>query len=329
MLRYYVKRIVVAVVLLFAVSIASFIIIKLPPGDYVSRYIEAMRSRGQPVSDSQAEALREQYGLNRPKVVQYLIWIRNILRGDLGRSFEWGKPVTQLIQERILLTLIISFLIVVLAYAIAIPVGIFSATHQYQFLDHVITVIGFIGLGTPSFLLALILMFVFFKYFGLSVGGLFSPEFAQAPWSMARVLDLAKHLPAPVLLITVSGTSSLIRVMRGCLLDELRKPYVTTARAKGLGERSLLYKYPVRIALNPIISSLGWVLPWVFGGEALTSIVLNLPTVGPLLLRSLQAQDMYLAGSMILILAGLTVLGALISDMILAVVDPRISFGNK
>ncbi|MBA7626918.1 Inner membrane ABC transporter permease protein YejB [subsurface metagenome] len=252
-----------------------------------------------------------------------------MLHGDFGQSFLWNKEVSELLGERLMLTVIISILTMLFAYGIAIPVGIYSATHQYSIGDYGFTVAGFAGLATPNFLLALVLMFVFYKYFGLSAGGLFSPAYQLAPWSLAKVLDMLKHLPIPIIVIGTAGTAELIRVMRGCLLDELRKQYVITARAKGVSERALLFKYPVRIAINPIISTIGWTLPYIISGETITAIVLSLPTTGPLLFQALMTQDMYLAGSTIMFLAVLTVIGTLISDILLVWVDPRIRYERE
>jgi peptide/nickel transport system permease protein len=288
-----------------------------------------MRQLGVTIDPVVLESYEERYGLNLPLYQQYLKWAGNLLRGDLGESFIYDEPVIDLIRERILLSAIITLGTLVVTYAIAIPIGVYSATHQYSLLDYVFTFIGFIGLAIPNFLLALILMFLAFRYFGWSVGGLFSREFVVAPWSFARVIDLLKHLPVPLIVIGTAGTASLIRVLRGSLLDELRKQYVVTARAKGLEERKLLFKYPFRVAINPIISQIGYILPMLVAGEALTSIVLSLPTVGPLLLQSLQQQDMYLAGSLLMVLGALAMLGILISDILLVIIDPRIRFDAK
>ena len=249
-----------------------------------------------------------------------------MLHGDFGKSFQWNMPVSELIGERLMLTVTISILTLLFTYVVAIPIGIYSATHQYSIGDYSFTIFGFAGLATPNFLLALILMFVFYKYFGLSAGGLFSIEYALAPWSVGKVIDMLKHLPIPIIVIGTAGTAELIRIMRGCLLDELRKQYVITARAKGVSERRLLFKYPVRIAINPIVSTIGWTLPTIVSGTTITAIVLSLPTTGPLLFRALISQDMYLAGSTIMFLTFLTVIGTLISDILLVWVDPRIRY---
>lgn len=329
MLNYLIRRVLYMVVVLVILSAVSFIIIQLPPGDFLSMLIENMNSRGTVVSEQEMRTLEKHYGLDQPLFVQYLKWLANLLRGDMGRSFQWNQPVTELIRERLALTVTISLATLLLTYLIAIPIGIYSATHQYSFGDYTFTVLGFAGLATPNFLLALILMFLLYKYTGWSVGGLFSPEYSAAPWSLAKFVDLLKHLPIPLIVIGTAGTAWTIRVMRGCLLDELKKQYVITARSKGLHERSLLMKYPIRIAINPVISTIGGLLPTIISGATLTSIVISLPTIGPLLLRALQAQDMFLAGSMLMLLSALGIIGNLISDMLLVVVDPRIRFEKQ
>ena len=321
---YILRRLFYMVIVLVVISMASFLIIKLPPGDYVTTRIQQLEQSGGPVNDSELKSLRHQYGLDQPTTVQYLKWIWNMFHGDMGRSFMWDRPVTELIGERLVLTLVISLLSLLLSYLLAIPIGIYSATHQYSFGDYAFTVFGFIGIAIPGFLIALILMFLFYKYFGVSVTGLFSQEFQQAPWSWGKILDLLKHLPIPVIVVGMSGTAYLIRVMRGCLLDELKKQYVVTARAKGVAERTLLFRYPVRIALNPLVSTVGWILPQLISGETIVALILNLPTTGPLLFNALVGQDMYLAGSFIMVLSFFTVVGTFVSDMLLMVVDPRI-----
>jgi len=314
------------IIVLLIVSIVAFIIIQLPPGDYLTSVIANLKASGVPVDEEQIRSLEKQYGLDLPVYAQYFKWMWNMLHGDFGRSFQWNEPVSKLIGQRLPLTVAISVFTLLLTYVVAIPIGIYSATHQYSIADYSFTIIGFGGLATPNFLLALILMFVFYKYFGLSAGGLFSPAYQLAPWSVAKFLDMLKHLPIPIIVIGTAGIASLIRVMRGCLLDELRRQYVITARAKGVSERRLLFKYPVRVAINPIVSTIGWVLPTVVSGETITAIVLSLPTTGPLLFRALMAQDMYLAGSTIMFLTFLTVIGTLISDILLVWIDPRIRY---
>lgn len=328
MLSYVIQRLLFMGVVLVLVSVVAFVIIQLPPGDYLTSYVMQLQERGHKVDKEQVIALKKQYGLDLPIYLQYFKWIRKMLQGDFGRSFEWDKPVAELIGERLKLTVIISLLTLIFTYAVSIPIGIYSATHQYSVSDYSFTFLGFVGLATPNFLLALMLMFMFYKYFGLSVGGLFSFQYELAPWSIDKFIDLLKHLPIPIIVIGTAGTAGLIRVMRGCLLDELSKQYVITARAKGVGERVLLFKYPVRVAINPMISTIGWTLPAIVSGETITAIVLSLPTTGPLLYRALLCQDMYLAGSTVMLLTFLTVIGTLISDLLLVWIDPRIRYGK-
>ena len=326
MSAYLARRCVLMLTLMVVLSVVVFVIIQLPPGNYVSTYAERLQASGNAVDQATLDALNRQYGFDLPLHRQYLRWFVNFLKFDLGRSFEWRKTVAQLLRERVPISIAISLFSLVVTYAIAVPVGIYSATHQYSFGDYLFTGIGFVGLATPNFFLALILMFLAFKVFDVSVIGLFSPQFLDAPWSMAKFLDMLKHLPVPIIVIGTAGTAGLIRVMRGCLLDELQKQYVITARSKGLLERSILFKYPVRVSINPVVSTVGWSLTYIVSGETITSIVLSLPTVGPLLYGALQSQDMYLAGSTIMVLGLLTFVGTLISDILLVVVDPRIRY---
>ena len=314
------------VVMMLMVSVTAFVIINLPPGDFLDSYIAALQSQGTEIDQEILDGLRARYGLDKPVYVQYLIWFSGLFVGDFGWSFFFNEPVSKLIGERLVLTLVISVFTLVFTYVMAIPIGIYSATHQYSIFDYLFTFIGFIGLAMPSFLLALLLMFIGFQYFGASVGGLFSMEYVSAGWSLGKVVDLLKHLWIPIIVVGMRGTAGLIRVMRGCLLDELQKPYVQTARAKGLKERVLIFRYPVRISINPIVSTIGWMLPQIISGAAIVSVVLSLPTTGNLLLGALKNQDMYLAGSMIMLLSFLTIIGTLVSDILLAVVDPRIRF---
>ena len=324
MASYLVRRFFYMIVMLILVSIVSFIIINLPPGDFMDSYIARLQAGGTEVDLEMIDALRQNYGLDKPVYVQYLIWFSGLFVGDFGWSFDYQEPVAKLIGERVALTVIISIVTLIFTYIVAVPIGIISATRQYSITDYIVTFVGFIGLATPNFLLALLLMFFSFQFFGATVGGLFSMQYVDAPWSLAKVFDMIKHLWIPVIVLGTAGTAGIIRVMRACLLDELRKAYVMTARSKGLRERRVIIKYPVRIAINPIISTIGWLLPQIISGAAIVSVVLSLPTVGGLLLRALRTQDMYLAGSMIMLLSFLTILGTLISDILLAVVDPRI-----
>lgn len=323
---YIVKRFIYMLVVLVVVSVAAFLIINLPPGDYVTSYIMELERMGQQMSNQQAQAIRAQYGLDKPLFQRYFFWIWRFVRGDLGMSLLFGEKVADLIASRLPMTLLVSLLTVTFTYVVAIPIGIFSATHQYTIWDYILTVVGFVGIAVPNFLLALIVMFFYYEATGVSIGGLFSQIYQDAPWSLAKVWDLIKHLPVPMVVIGAAGTAGIIRVMRGCLLDELKKQYVVTARAKGVGERTVLMKYPVRVALNPIVSTIGWLLPAIFSGQTIAAIVLNLPTLGPLLLQSLKSQDMHLAGSTVMILTFLTVIGTFLSDLLLVSLDPRIRF---
>ena len=329
MLTWMIRRLLWMIPTLLVISMLSFAIIQLPPGDFLTSYIAALEESGVRVSLEQAAALRKQYNLDEPIHLQYWYWMNGIVRGDLGMSLDWGLPVWKLLRERILLTIAISIATLLFTWALAIPIGIYSAVRQHSWSDQAFTLVGFIGLATPNFLLALIFMYVGYRFFGVSAGGLFSPAYENAPWSMARVADLLAHIWIPVIVIGTSGTAGMIRVMRGNLLDELQKQYVVTARAKGLKRVRLLLKYPVRVALNPLISTVGWVLPAIFSGSVITAVVLSLPTMGPLLLRSLMNQDMYLAGSMVMILSALTVIGTFISDLLLAWLDPRIRYQRR
>ncbi len=327
MLRFLVKRLFSVIITLIAISIISFIIIQLPPGDYLNTYIANLESAGEQVNRELIEALRIQYGLDKPLYVQYYKWITGIIfRGDFGFSFEWKQPVSKLIGERLALTLAVSVSSLLFSWIVAFPIGIYSAVKKNSAGDYFFTSLGFLGLSTPNFMLALVLMYFTVKIFGFSVGGLFSPEYILAPWSRAKFLDLLKHLWIPMVVVGTSGTAGLIRQMRNNLLDELGKPYVVAAKSKGLSTTQLLFKYPVRLAIIPFISTVGWTLPKMISGSAVTSVVLSLPTTGPLLLRALQSQDMYLAGSFTMLLAFLTVIGTFISDILLMLVDPRIKY---
>jgi peptide/nickel transport system permease protein len=324
MLTYIARRIVLALFTVWAVSVLAFIIIQLPPGDYITSYIAQMAATGSIVSEQEAENLRIQYGLDQPMYVQYYKWMVMIAQGNFGMSMEWRRPVTEVIGDRLLLTVVVSLAALVLTWALALPIGIYSAVRQYSIGDYVFTFIGFIGLAIPNFLLALVILYAGFVLFDANIGGLFSVEFQDAPWSWARVWDLLKHLPIPALILGLAGTAQQIRIMRANLLDEQRKPYVVTARAKGLSEARVILKYPVRVALNPFASTIGYLFPYIVSGSIIVSLVLSLPTVGPLLLKALIAQDMFLAGTIVLMLGVMTVIGTLISDIILVWIDPRI-----
>ncbi len=324
MLGYLIKRVGYGLLAIFAVSVLSFIIIQLPPGDYVTSYIAALEAQGGLVADEEAQALRTYLGLGQPPYVQYGKWMWQIAQGNLGMSFQYRVPVTQIIGERLLLTMLLAFGSVIFVWIVAIPIGIYSAVNQYSIQDYFATTLGFIGLAIPDFLLALVMMYFAWDWFGFSIGGLFSPEYVSAPWSWGRVWDLMQHLVIPIVVLGTSGTAALIRITRANLLDELRKPYVVTARAKGMSEWQLIFKYPVRLALNPIISLTAYILPFLVSGSIIVSVVLNLPTLGPVLLRSLLSQDMFLAGSIILMIGTMTVIGTLLSDILLGLVDPRV-----
>jgi peptide/nickel transport system permease protein len=310
---------------LFAISLLSFLIIQLPPGDFLTTYAAQLREMGESVDAQTLDALRERYGLGQPFYIQYSKWISGIfLRGDWGQSMEWKKPVRDLIGERLALTMVISGTALIVSWVVAIPIGVYSATHQYSMLDYALTMFSFVGLGTPGFLIALVVMFIAQSYFGMNVGGLFSEEYILAPWSWGKIVDMLKHLWMPLIIVSLGSIAGNIRITRANLLDELNKPYVETARAKGQKEWLLIWKYPVRVALNPFFSTVGWSLATLISANTLIAIVLSLQTTGPMLLRALTSQDMYLAGSFILLLSTMTVIGTLLSDILLAVVDPRI-----
>ncbi|HZE35077.1 MAG TPA: ABC transporter permease [Candidatus Eisenbacteria bacterium] len=324
MLAYLARRLLLAVLTTWAVSVLAYVVIQLPPGDYITSYIAQMSASGSFVSQQEAEALRQQYGLDKPIWVQYMRWMGMVMQGRFGMALEWGRPVSEVIGDRLWLTMAVSGAAILLTWVLALPIGIYSAVRQYSVGDYVATFIGFIGLAVPSFMLALVLMYLGFTLFNMNIGGLFSDDMAQARWSMAKVWDLIKHLPLPAAILGLAGTAQLIRIMRANLLDELRKPYVVTARSKGLPEARVIVKYPVRVALNPFASTIGYTLPYIVSGSIIVSLVLGLPTVGPLLLKALIAQDMFLAGTIVLLLGVMTVIGTLISDILLVWIDPRI-----
>ena len=324
MAQFIIRRSVIAVVTIIAISIVSFVIIQLPPGDFLTAYAASLAAQGDTVSGEQLAAMREAYGLGEPVYVQYLKWMSGVLRGNFGQSLEWQVPVSSMIWDRMGFTVLISAATILFVWAFAIPVGVFSATNQYSAGDYFFTFLGFLGLAIPNFLLALTLMWIAFSNFGQDVGGLFSPEFENAPWSIDKFLNLISHLWVPLLVIGTAGTAGLIRTMRANMLDEINQPYVETARAKGLRERHLIWKYPVRVALNPFVSTVGYALPELVSGVIIVAVVLNLPTVGPLLLRALLSQDMFMAGAIVLLISVMTVLGTFLSDLLLAWLDPRI-----
>jgi peptide/nickel transport system permease protein len=328
MLNYIIGRLLRMVPQIFLISILAFIIIQLPPGDYLTEHIQRLETSGVAVDKAEVERLKNMYGLDQPMYVQYFKWIWNIVTElDFGYSFQWNQPVNEILLSRMGMTFFIAFLSFVVCWGFAIPVGIFVAVKQYSIADYFFTFLGFIGLAVPGFLLALVLMYVSFTWFGVKVGGLFSPEFEPLPMSWAKFVDMLAHIWLPVLILAIGGTAVLIRTLRATMLDELRKQYVTVARAKGLSEFMVIMLYPVRIAINPILSTFGWLLVWFFSGGMVVEIVLNLNTAGPVLWRALIQQDMYTAGAYILIIGTLTALGSLVSDLLLAAVDPRIRFG--
>ena len=324
MLHYIIKRLMLLPFLLVIFSIIAFALIQAPPGDFMTSYIAELAASGSSMERAQIDALRALYGLDQPMHIQYLKWVGRLLTGDLGISLDWQRPISQLIGERLGLTLLLGIGTFFFTWAIAIPIGIVSATRQYSFVDYFFTVFNYVGVATPTFMTALVLMWLAFKYYGISVTGLFSPEYVDAPWSWDRAVDLMKHLWLPIIILGLDGTARLARVMRANLLDELKKPYMEMARAKGMSEWRLVLKYPVRLALNPLVSTIGWYLPLIFSGSVIVATVMNLPTIGPMLLRALISQDMFLAGTIILIYMLLAVIGTLISDILLAWLDPRI-----
>ncbi len=327
MLRYIAKRLLQMIPMLFLISVVSFIIIQLPPGSYLNTLIAQMRTLGDEINLEQIEALRIRYSLDKPAHVRYLNWIKGIItEGDFGFSFEWNRPVKALIWERLALSLTVSVSALLFSWIIAFPIAIYSAVKKHSVADYSLTFVGFLGLSVPNFMLALILMFFASVYFKFSVGGLFSPDYVMAPWSFGKFVDLLKHLWVPMIVIGTAGSAGLIRVLRNNLLDELEKPYVVAARSKGISPMRLIFKYPVRLALIPFVSTVGWQLPQMLSGEAVTATVLSLPTAAPLLLGALRSQDMYLAGSFLLLLSCLTMIGTLISDILLVIVDPRIRY---
>lgn len=328
MLAYVVRRILIMIPTLIAISAISFIIIQLPPGDYLSTLVEELQSQGEAASLEKLAYLREQYGLDRPPIEQYFYWILGLLQGDLGWSFEHNVAVADLIGERLVLSFLVAFATLLFSYIVAFPIGVYSATRQYSAGDYFFTFIGFIGLATPSFLLALVLLYLANIWFGTSIGGLMDDHFLDQPMSWAKFRSVLEHLWIPVVVIGLSSTAENIRLLRANLLDELQKQYVVTARAKGLPPRRLLLKYPLRMALNPFIADIGGILPRLISGSAIVSVVMSLPTNGPMLVRALQSQDMYLAGSFVMLEAFLVVIGVFLSDLALAALDPRIRLGG-
>ena len=327
MFYYVVKRLLIMIPTLIAISALVFFIIHLPPGDFLSSKIDELMAQGGRDAMVKVEELRRQYGLDQPLVVRYLDWIWGILHGDFGISFEYDLPVTDVIGERILLTMLMEISTIVFIWVVSFIIGVYAATHQYRFGDYAASFIGFIGLATPNFLLALVLLYLAKVWFGISVGGLMDPQYIDQPWTWDKAQSVLAHLIIPVIVIGTSGTAAMIRRLRANLLDELQKQYVVTGRAKGLPPMRLLMKYPLRHALNPFVADIGNILPEVISGSVIVSVVLSLPTTGPMLLAALKSQDTYLAGTFLLFVAGLTVVGTLISDLLLAALDPRIRLG--
>jgi peptide/nickel transport system permease protein len=330
MASYIIRRLLAGILTIWAATIITFVVIQLPPGDFVTAYVANLQSTGTILSMEEAEALRIQYGLDQPIYVQYAKWMGLMLEGNFGMAMEYNRPVREVIGDRMLITIIVSLAAVIFIWALALPIGIYSAVRQYSFGDYFFTFIGFIGIAIPNFMLALIVLYVSFKYFDVqNIGGLFSTDMAMEPWGWPKIWDMLKHLPIPAIIIGMAGMAEVVRIMRANLLDELRKPYVVTARAKGLPQHRVIMKYPVRAAMNPFASTIGYLFPFLVSGSIIVSLVLSLPTVGPLLYKSLIAQDLFLAGTILLMLAVLTVVGTFISDLILMWIDPRIRFGME
>jgi len=324
MLRYIVQRVLLMIPTMIAISIIVFVIIQLPPGDYLESYIAELQAQGESVDPQKIAFLREHYGLDKPLVEQYLRWAGGMLVGDFGYSFEFNMPVNKVVGDRMFLTIIVSVVTIVFTWIVAFPIGIYSATHQYSWGDYGLSFLGFLGIAIPNFMLALVMLYLANVFFGTSIGGLMAPQYIDQPWSWGKVLSILEHSWVPVVVIGLSGTAGMIRRLRANLLDELQKQYVVTARAKGLPPRKVLYKYPLRMALNFFISDIGSLLPSIISGAEITAVVLSLPTTGPMLLSALRSQDMYLAGSFLMFLALLTVVGVLVSDLALVALDPRI-----
>ena len=315
---------------IWAATVISFIVIQLPPGDFVTSYIASLQSTGTIISMEEADALRAQYGLDRPMYVQYAKWMGLILKGNYGMAMEYNRPVREVIGDRMALTVVVSVAAVIFIWILALPIGIYSAVRQYSIGDYFFTFIGFIGIAIPNFMLALVVLYVGFKYLNVEqIGGLFSTGMNLEPWGWEKIWDLIKHLPLPAVILGMAGMAEVVRIMRANLLDELRKPYVVTARAKGLSEARVIIKYPVRAAMNPFASTIGYIFPFIVSGSIIVSLVLSLPTVGPLLFKALIAQDLFLSGTILLLLSILTVIGTFVSDLILMWVDPRIRFGME
>jgi peptide/nickel transport system permease protein len=329
-LSYLVRRLLLALFTIWAISILAFVIIQLPPVDFIDTYItERMNAGGARMAPEQIQALRAQYGADQPKPIQYLRWMGLALHGDFGYTLEYQRPVTDVIGDRLALTMVVSLAALLVTWIVALPIGIYSAVRQYSPGDYIFTLLGFLGLAIPGFLLGLLVLYFGFAVFNVNLSGLFSPQYSDAPWSIGKVMDLLLHLPIPALVLGTAGMAQAIRIMRANLLDEIRKPYVVTARAKGLSETRAILRYPVRVALNPFASTIGYTLPYIVSGSIIVSLVLGLPTVGPLLLKALVATDLFLAGAIVLLLGVLTVIGTFVSDLILMWIDPRIRMERR
>ncbi|RZT27576.1 peptide/nickel transport system permease protein [Kribbella sp. VKM Ac-2569] len=326
MARFVLRRLLLLIPFLFLISVVSFAVIQLPPGNFVDTYVHNLELQGGSVNAGQRASVEAQYGLDKPVYVQYGLWVGHIAHGDFGNSFLYDRPVVDILKERVPRTVGIALAAMLLTWLIAVPIGIYSALRQYSIWDHLFTFISFVGLAVPGFLLALVLMYVVYEKTGWLVTGMFSPEYRAAPWSVAKFVDMMKNLWLPLMVLAVTSAAGVVRVLRASLLDEIKKQYVTTARSKGMPEWKLVMRYPVRIAINPLISTIGWMLPALVGGEVVVSKVLNIPTTGPVLLESILSQDMYLIGALVMILSALTVVGTLASDVLLAVLDPRIRY---
>ena len=327
MLQFIIRRIFIFIPMMFLMSVVAFALIQAPPGDFLTDYVAQLQASGELVDDDQIEALRDQYGLNRPLYVQYAKWVWGILQWDLGLSLEWRRPVTELVNARLAMTVVLGVSTIIFTWTLAIPIGVLSAVKKYTVIDYFFTFISYFGVGTPNFLIALVAMWLAFSVLGIKITGLFSEEYVTAPWSFGKVIDMLKHMWVPMLILGTDGTARFTRIVRANLLDEMNKPYVETARAKGLPEWKVVLKYPVRIALNPFVSTAGLELPRLISGQLIVATVMSLPTIGPLLLRALLSQDMFMAGAIVLILTTLTLIGVLISDIVLAMMDPRIRIG--
>ncbi|MCO5081887.1 MAG: ABC transporter permease [Rhizobiaceae bacterium] len=324
MLRYILWRIAVMVPTLILISILVFTIIELPPGDYFESYAAELRAQGENADMDKLNQLRAEYGFDKPAYIRYFYWVGGMLQGDFGYSFEYELPVSDVVGDRMWLTVLVSFVTIVFTWLIAFPIGMYSATHQYSWGDYGLTFLGLIGIAIPNFMLALILMYFANIWFGMSIGHLMDQQYMDQPMSWAKAKSIIDHLWIPVIIVGTAGTAGMIRRLRANLLDELQKQYVVTARAKGLHPFRTLVKYPLRMALNFFVSDIGSILPAIISGAEITAIVLSLETTGPMLIKALQSQDMYLAGSFLMFLAFLTVIGVLISDLALALLDPRI-----